>query len=79
MKDSLVFKKVTAGCYKVQTSNGAIIGELILDVDGDFYLWLNEHRRGAIAEWILREIANELNRLNFDNTEFLREYPCVFI
>lgn len=49
--------------YKVYFANGVYLGELLVKEDGYYDFW-PELRGGCWSEYVLREIADELQRLN---------------
>ena len=60
---NLIYNKIDAHKYNIVTSNGKLIGELLMDVDGYFYFW-SEDNNGAWSSYHLRELANKLDALN---------------
>lgn len=65
MKKIFKYKKVNKCKYLVETkSSNMVIGELIQDVDGYFYFFLNNYNGGAFTSQILDEISNKLDELN---------------
>ena len=70
---NLIYNKIDAHKYNIVTSNGKLIGELLMDVDGYFYFWPEDNNR-AWASHHLRELANKLDELNKQwNTQVEKE------
>ena len=59
----LTYNKITKGQYEVFI-NTVNIGEFLMDVDGYWKYWPNDHRSGYWDEWMLTILAEELHKLN---------------
>lgn len=60
---SFKYKKVKDYKVEVRTKNDTLIATMEKDVDGYFYLWI-EDINGAWRSQILRELADKLDKLN---------------
>jgi hypothetical protein len=47
-----------------QTSNGTILGSLVLEVDGYYYFLPTKNRDGLWGSYVLREISEILDEMN---------------
>ena len=60
---SFKYKKVKDYKVEVRTKNNILVATMEEDVDGFFYLWI-EDINGAWHSQILRELADKLDKLN---------------
>ncbi len=56
-------ENINAECYRVCVDNKRI-GEFIKNDDGYFFFFLERYNGGGLDEWLLRELADELKRIN---------------
>ncbi len=69
------YKKVNNHLHQVITKSGKVIGEMLQDVDGYFYFFLNEfYNGGAFSSEILSELSNKLNKLNYVHDNKINKY-----
>lgn len=67
--------------YTVVFENNVKFGELLRDVDGFFYFWIERANGGCISDFILKELAEKMEELNKDWKRELEEHfkkvgPC---
>jgi hypothetical protein len=67
------YKKVKDYKIEVRTKNDILVATMEEDVDGFFYLWMDESINGAWTSNTLREIANKLDELNKEWNNFIRK------
>lgn len=74
MNPTITLKQTAMECFQVQFQNGAILGEFYREVDGFYYFepWWKEGS-GCIASHILRALADKLDELNKDWSEFIEK------
>lgn len=61
---SFKYKKVKDYKVEVRTKNDILVATMEEDVDGFFYLWIENNINGAWHSQILRELADKLDKLN---------------
>lgn len=71
----LTYESAREGELKVIHSNGKHFLDLIQDVDGFWYLWLeSKGSGGTIPGYILQELADKLDELNKPEEEIINKY-----
>lgn len=60
--------------YRLFADNGKDIGSFQLDTDGFYYFWQDEDLVGCWSAHSLREIADELDKINKSYRNFIEEY-----
>ena len=61
----LKIKKISPTLQQVFFSaNGKLLGNFVMDVDGEFYFWPEEGESGGWSSYILEEIASKLKKIN---------------
>ena len=60
--------------YRLFSDNGKEIGSFQLDVNGYYYFYTDEETSGGWESYSLREIADELNRINKPYEDSIEEY-----
>ncbi len=56
-------ENIAPDCIRVCIDNKRI-GEFVRNDDGYFIFFLDNYRGGGFQEWLLRELADELKRIN---------------
>lgn len=59
----VIFKKFGT-IYKVYYENGVYLGDIYMEIDGDFVFWPDYQKKGFWAWPVLEEITNKLKDLN---------------
>lgn len=58
-------EKITDTHYDVIfVSNNLLLGSLIMDVDGFFYFWPEDERKGSWSSWVMKEIVQIMEDMN---------------
>jgi hypothetical protein len=52
--------------YKVHFENGAPMGDFLMSPDGYYDWWPESDRDGSLPSYVLRMLADELDKLNAD-------------
>ena len=60
--------------YRLFSDNGKEIGSFQLDVNGYYYFYTDEETLGGWESYSLREIADELDRINKPYEDSIEEY-----
>ena len=60
--------------YRVLSDNGKEIGSFHLDSDGFYYFWQDDALTGCWTAHNLREIADELDKINKPYRDSIEEY-----
>ena len=60
--------------YRLFSDNGKEIGSFQLDVNGYYYFYTDEETSGGWESYSLREIADELDRINKPYKDSIEEY-----
>lgn len=60
--------------YRLFADNGKDIGSFQLDSDGFYYFWMDEDLTGCWTAHNLREIADELDKINKPYRNSIEEY-----
>lgn len=60
--------------YRLFSDNGKEIGSFQLDVNGYYYFYTDEETSGGWESYSLREIADELDRINKPYEDSIEEY-----
>ena len=64
MKQYIEANKTSSGAYQLRFSNGALMGTAEQEVDGYYYFYPDQTKRGFWAPFILRAIADKVDEIN---------------
>ena len=64
LRNYITLINISKGLYQLKFENDADLGEFVMDIDGYFYWYPGEPKRGCYPDYIIKEIYEKLTELN---------------